>query len=51
MISDSYHLKVYIGKLKIAQIFKIKSNIYPVPDLNVPFFGVHLHLAQKKNQS
>ena len=28
-------------KIKESSNFKIKSNIYPVPDLNVPFLGVH----------
>ena len=29
-------------KLKKDCPIKIKSNLYPVPDLNVPFLGVHV---------
>ena len=33
--------KGYYWKLKKNSPFKINTNLYPVPDLNVPFLGIH----------
>ena len=36
-------------KIKNNKKFKIKTNIYPVPDLSVPFLGVHYTPSADKN--
>ena len=44
-ICDDYKILPFKGiywKLKNNELFDFRSNIYPVPDLNVPFLGVHV---------
>ncbi len=43
-LGSNYKLIPFKGQymqLKTNFIFKVSSNIYPVPDLNIPFLGVH----------
>ncbi len=43
-IGNEYQILPFKGlywKIKTSSNFKIKTNLYPVPDLNVPFLGVH----------
>ena len=44
-VCDDYKILPFKGiywKLKNNELFDFRSNIYPVPDLNVPFLGVHV---------
>lgn len=44
-VGEQYTLVPFKGiyyKLAPARDFLVKSNIYPVPDINLPFLGVHL---------
>ena len=44
-ICENYKILPFKGlywKLKSNKFYNFKTNIYPVPDLNVPFLGVHI---------
>tara|TARA_Y100000991_G_scaffold194637_1_gene163385 strand:+ start:4833 stop:6059 length:1227 start_codon:yes stop_codon:yes gene_type:complete len=44
-ICENYKILPFKGlywKLKSNKYYNFKTNIYPVPDLNVPFLGVHI---------
>ena len=52
-IGENYQILPFRGlywELKNSAPFKINTNLYPVPDLNVPFLGIHFTPSADKNK-